>query len=67
MKNHIDLKQELIYLKILDKAKEIYLKLGESAALSYIKSNHRLLSKVYHPDLNPKNKEKAKKPPQRLN
>lgn len=67
MKNRIDLKQELIYLGIYDKAREIHLELGENAALSYIKSSHRLLSKVYHPDLNPKNKDKANKTQQRLN
>lgn len=67
MKNRIDLKQELIYLGLFDKAREIYLELGENAALSYIKSSHRLLSKVYHPDLNPKNKEKANRTQQRLN
>jgi hypothetical protein len=37
LKNQIDLKQELIYLKNFDKAKEILLELGENATLSYIK------------------------------
>jgi curved DNA-binding protein CbpA len=32
-----------------------------------IKSSHRLLSKVYHPDLNPDNEKKAKSLQQRLN
>lgn len=67
MENRIDLKSELIYLGLFDKAKEIYFELGEKAALSYIQSSHRLLSKVYHPDLNPKNKEKANETQQRLN
>ncbi|MBW1852618.1 MAG: response regulator, partial [Deltaproteobacteria bacterium] len=55
------------YLGLLDKAQEIYFELGDRAVLSYIRSSHRLLSKVYHPDLNPKNKEKAKITQQRLN
>jgi len=61
------IEKELIYLGLLDKAREIYSELGEKAVLSYIKSSHRLLSKVYHPDLNPNNKEKAKVTQQRLN
>jgi len=67
MKNRIDLKEELLYLGLYDKAREIFLELGEKATLSYIQSSHRLLSKVYHPDLNPAHKEKAKKTQQRLN
>jgi len=51
----------------LEKAKEIYAELGEQAALSYIKYSHRLLSKVYHPDLNPLNEEKARQAQQKLN
>ncbi|MBN1850851.1 MAG: response regulator [Deltaproteobacteria bacterium] len=62
-----ELKNELTYLGLFDKAKEIYAELGASAVLSYIKSSHRLLSKVYHPDLNPDNMEKAKMTQQRLN
>jgi len=67
LKNSIDLEKELIFLGLLDKAREIYSELGDRAALSYIKSSYRLLSKVYHPDLNPKNIEKAKITQQRLN
>ncbi|MFC1531943.1 response regulator [Thermodesulfobacteriota bacterium] len=52
---------------LFDKAKEICSELGERSVLSYIKSSHRLLSKVYHPDLNPENMEKAKITQQRLN
>jgi CheY-like chemotaxis protein len=59
--------EDLVYLGLLDKAREIYEELGEQAALSYIKNSHRLLSKVYHPDLNPRNGEKALKAQQRLN
>src|SRR5574340_1057183 len=61
------LKQELIFLDLLDKARKIYRELGRERALSYIKSHYRLLSKVYHPDLNPGNEEKAKILQQRLN
>ena len=67
MKNRIDLEKELIFLGLLDKAREIHAELGDKAALSYIKSSYHLLSKVYHPDLNPKNIEKAKITQQRLN
>jgi CheY-like chemotaxis protein len=67
LKNSIDLEKELIYLGLLDKAREIYSELGDRAVLSYIRSSYRLLSKVYHPDLNPKNMVKAKMIQQRLN
>lgn len=67
MKHRVDLENELIYLGLLDKAREIYAELGDQAVLSYIKSSHRLLSKVYHPDLNPNQKERAKDIQQRLN
>ena len=67
MGNKKDLKTELTLLGLFDKAKEIYSELGEGSVLSYIKSSHRLLSKVYHPDLNPDNMEKAKITQQRLN
>jgi CheY-like chemotaxis protein len=67
LKNSIDLEKELIYLGLLDKAREIYTELGDRAVLSYIRSSYRLLSKVYHPDLNPKNMVKAKMIQQRLN
>lgn len=62
-----ELAKDLAYLGLIDKAREIYEELGEQAALSYIKNSHRLLSKVYHPDLNPLNGEKALKAQQRLN
>lgn len=67
LKNRIDLEKELYFLGLLDKAREIHAELGDKAVLSYIKSSYRLLSKVYHPDLNPKNLEKAKITQQRLN
>ncbi|MBN1627782.1 MAG: hypothetical protein JW944_14785, partial [Deltaproteobacteria bacterium] len=67
MSNSSDLKNELTFLGLFDKAKEIYSELGERSTLSYIRSSHRLLSKVYHPDLNPQNIEKAKITQQRLN
>lgn len=67
MNKKINLEQELDYLGLLDKAREIYYELGERAVLSYIKSSHRLLSKVYHPDLNPKGNKSAHITQQRLN
>ncbi|TSA54052.1 MAG: response regulator [Planctomycetaceae bacterium] len=62
-----ELEKDLIYLGLLDKAHEIYAELGGRAVLSYIKSSYRLLSKVYHPDLNPASNRKAKITQQRLN
>ena len=62
-----DVEKELKSLGLLEKAQEIYFELGDSAAVSYIRSSYRLLSKVYHPDLNPRNAEKAKSMQQRLN
>lgn len=67
MDNLALLERELIFLGLLDKAREIYSDLGRNSALSYIKSSYHLLSKVYHPDLNPDNEKKAKSLQQRLN
>lgn len=61
------LEKDIIYLGLLDKAHEIYAELGERAVLSYIKSSYRLLSKVYHPDLNPASNRKAEITQQTLN
>lgn len=67
MEKLILIEQELIFLGLLDKAREIYIELGCNSALSYIKSSYHLLSKVYHPDLNPGKEEKAVRLQQRLN
>jgi len=67
MNKLILLEKELIFLGLLDKAREIYSAFGSNSALSYIKSSYHLLSKVYHPDLNPGNENKAKSLQQRLN
>ena len=61
------IERELTYLGLLNKAREIYSELGQNSALSYIKFSYHLLSKVFHPDLNPGNEEKAKSLQQRLN
>ncbi|MBN1382488.1 MAG: response regulator [Deltaproteobacteria bacterium] len=61
------LERELTFLGLLEKAREIYSDFGSNGALSYIKSSYRLLSKIYHPDLNPGNEAKAKRLQQRLN
>ena len=61
------LERELIFLGLLDKAREIYSEFGSKSSLSYIKSSYHLLSKVYHPDLNPGNEKIAKSLQQRLN
>ena len=65
--NLTELKKELIFLDLYEKAKEIYHELGERSVISYIRSSHRLLSKVYHPDLNPENLRVAIKTQQSLN
>ncbi len=67
MKTNMDLATELNVLGMLDKAREIYGELGDAPAISYIRSNYRLLSKIYHPDLNPQNKEKAERMQQKIN
>lgn len=67
MKEGSDLEKDLTFLGLLDKAREIHSELGDNAVLSYLKSSYRLLSKVYHPDMNPENREKAKHVQQRLN
>ena len=63
----LELENDLVYLGLLDKAHEIYAELGGRAVLSYIKSSYWLLSKVYHPDLNPASNRKAKITQQALN
>jgi CheY-like chemotaxis protein len=63
----IYIERELIFLGLLDKAREIFCELGGNGALSYIKSSYHLLSKIYHPDLNPGNGNTAKNYQQRLN
>ena len=65
--NLTELKKELIFLDLYEKAREIYNELGERSVISYIRSSHRLLSKVYHPDLNPENLRVAIKTQQSLN
>ncbi len=67
MNKQNDLEQELSYLGLLDKAREIYFELGDRAVLSYIKSSYRLLSKVYHPDLNPEKQTRSNLTQHRLN
>ena len=59
--------KDLKFFGLFEKANEIYSELGENAVLSYIKSSHRLLSKVYHPDLNPSYMDKALITQQKLN
>jgi CheY-like chemotaxis protein len=61
------LERDLSDLGLLEKAREICSELGETSALSYIKSSYHLLSKVYHPDLNPENQDKARELQQKLN
>ena len=67
MGDGVALEKELDDLGLLEKAREIFFELGDEAAISYIRSGYRLLSKVYHPDLNQQNPEKAKALQQRLN
>lgn len=63
----LELERYLSELDLLEKTKEIYAELGLKSAMSYIKSSYHLLSKVYHPDLNPQNLEKANKVQKKLN
>jgi len=63
----LKLERYLSELGLLEKTCEIYAELGMKAATSYIKSSYHLLSKVYHPDLNPENIEKANSVQKRLN
>ncbi len=55
----LELERDLEKLGLLEKTCEIYAELGYRAAASYLKSSYHLLSKVYHPDLNPENLQKA--------
>lgn len=67
MDHQVYLETELQHFGLLEKAREILSDLGEKAALSYIKSSYHLLSKVYHPDLNPANAFLAQREMKRLN
>jgi CheY-like chemotaxis protein len=62
-----DLETDLRYLGVLDKAIQITEELGPQAAVSYVRSAYRLLSKVYHPDLHQKNRQAAEEGQRRLN
>ncbi len=61
------LEVDLKYLGVLDKALQITEELGPEAALRYVRSSYRLLSKVYHPDLHQQNKQAAEEGQRRLN
>jgi CheY-like chemotaxis protein len=65
--HQVYLETEFLHFGLLEKAREILADLGEKAALSYIKSSYHLLSKVYHPDLNPDNSNRAHREMKRLN
>jgi len=67
MAEKIDLEKEFQFLGLLDKAREIYNELGDRSALAYVRSSIRVLSKVYHPDMNPEKKEKAHALQSRIN
>jgi CheY-like chemotaxis protein len=62
-----ELKNCLDHYGLLDKARELYTELDAKAALVYLKSSYRHLSKVVHPDVNPLNAKKATKIQQSLN
>lgn len=61
------LEVDLRYLGVLDKALQISAELGYDAAVRYVRSSYRLLSKVYHPDLHQENREAAEEGQRRLN
>ena len=61
------LEVDLRYLGVLEKALHISAELGPEAAVRYVRSSYRLLSKVYHPDLHQENKQAAEEGQRRLN
>jgi len=63
----VELQKELAFLGLLEKARQIRDELGDRGVLSFLKSSYRLLSKVYHPDLNPDTSKKAQKTQLSLN
>ncbi|MCA1989449.1 MAG: response regulator [Desulfarculus sp.] len=62
-----DIELDLRYLGVLDKALQIAGELGPQAAVRYVRSSYRLLSKVYHPDLHQTNRAAAEQGQKRLN
>lgn len=62
-----DIELDLRYLGVLDKALQIAGELGPQAAVRYVRSSYRLLSKVYHPDLHQTNRAAAEEGQKRLN
>ena len=62
-----DIEMDLRYLGVLDKAIQIAGELGPQAAVRYVRSSYRLLSKVYHPDLHQANRVAAEEGQKRLN
>lgn len=61
------LELDLKYLGVLEKAVQIAEELGQGAAVRYVRSSYRLLSKVYHPDLHQENRQAAEEGQRRLN
>ena len=62
-----DIELDLRYLGVLEKALQIAGELGPQAAVRYVRSSYRLLSKVYHPDLHQANRAAAEQGQRRLN
>lgn len=62
-----DIELDLRYLGVLEKALQIAGELGPQAAVRYVRSSYRLLSKVYHPDLHQANRAAAEEGQKRLN
>jgi CheY-like chemotaxis protein len=61
------LEVDLRFLGVLEKAVQIAGELGAQAAVGYVRSSYRLLSKVYHPDLHPQSRQVAEDAQRRLN
>jgi CheY-like chemotaxis protein len=61
------LENDLRYLGVMEKAVQIASELGPQAAVRYVRSSYRLLSKVYHPDLHRTNQQAAEEGQRRLN
>jgi len=61
------LEVDLRYLGVWDKALQITKELSPGAAVRYVRSSYRLLSKVYHPDLHPESNQAAEDGQRKLN
>jgi hypothetical protein len=64
---NIERENSLTAIGLLNNVREIFHDSGKKAAFSNICSSYHLLSKVYHPDKNPQQVQKAKNLEQQIN